>query len=214
VFQKRRHETHGSSSLSSQPIFDFFTSDSPENLQQFLLKISPHFICVATLPCEILMSENERQSQTNAVINDKIQGITVVTCLRCECGGIFNSLIKKCLLLSLPVKKVLKSVNILCRHGQNGGLCRALSSTFSSVVVRRTKCTRQPILIWLLTTSPHLKFAATLPCNLSSIAYFMTLMFHKVVWQHVLRVVGHLVIFTANLLENQLVKEFGKSVKN
>jgi len=66
----------------------------------------------------------------------------------------------------------------------------------------------------VLTTSPHLKFAATLPCNLSSIAYFMTLMFHKVVWQHVLRVVGHLVIFTANLLENQLVKEFGKSVKN
>ena len=114
----------------------------------FLLKISPHFICVATLPCEILMSENERQSQTNAVINDELQGITVVTCLRCECGGIFNSLIKKCLLLSLPVKKVLKSVNILCRYGQNGGLCRALSSTFSSVVVRLTKCTRQPILIW------------------------------------------------------------------
>jgi len=46
------------------------------------------------------MSENERQSQTNAVINDKLHG-TVVTYLRC--GGIFNKLIKKGLLLSLPV---------------------------------------------------------------------------------------------------------------
>jgi len=35
---KKGHETHGSSSLSSQPIFDFFTSDSPENLQQFFVK--------------------------------------------------------------------------------------------------------------------------------------------------------------------------------
>ena len=35
--------------------------------------------------CETLMSENARQSQTNAVINDKLQG-TVVTYL--GCGGI------------------------------------------------------------------------------------------------------------------------------
>jgi len=45
---------------------------------------------------ETLMSENERQSQTNAVINDKLQG-TVVTYLRC--GGIFNNPIKNGLLL-------------------------------------------------------------------------------------------------------------------
>jgi len=37
-------------------------------------------------------------------------------------------------------------------------------------------------LIWLLTTPPHLKYVATLPCNLSLIASFQTLMFHKVVW--------------------------------
>jgi len=46
------------------------------------------------------MSENERQSQTLAVINDKLQG-AVVTYL--SCGGIFNNHIKKSLLLSLPV---------------------------------------------------------------------------------------------------------------
>jgi len=48
------------------------------------------------------MSENERQSQTNAVINNKLQG-TVVTYLRC--GGISNNQIKDGLLLSAPVKK-------------------------------------------------------------------------------------------------------------
>ena len=48
------------------------------------------------------MSENERQSQTNAVINDKLQS-TVLTHLRC--GVIFNNHIKKGMLLSLPVKK-------------------------------------------------------------------------------------------------------------
>jgi len=53
-------------------------------------------MCVATPPCETLMSKNERPSQTNAVINDKLQG-TVVTYLRY--GGIFNNQIKKGLLV-------------------------------------------------------------------------------------------------------------------
>ena len=35
----------------------------------------------------------------------------------------------------------------------------------------------KPFLIWLLTTPPHLKHAATLPCNLSLIACFLELMF-------------------------------------
>ena len=38
--------------------------------------------------------------------------------------------------------------------------------------------------IWLLTTPPHLKYVATLPCNWSLIACFLTWMFHKVVCQH------------------------------
>jgi len=47
------------------------------------------------------MSENERESQTNAVINDKLR-CTVVTYL--GRGGIANNQIKEGLLLSLPVK--------------------------------------------------------------------------------------------------------------
>jgi len=42
----------------------------------------------------------------------------------------------------------------------------------------------------VINTPPHLKYVATLPCNLSLIACFMTLMFHKVMWQHMQRVVG------------------------
>ena len=38
-------------------------------------------------------------------------------------------------------------------------------------------------LIWLLATPPHLKYVATLPCNSSLIACFLTLTFHKVVWR-------------------------------
>ena len=108
---------------------------------EYLLKIPSHLICVATLPCETLMSENERQSQTNAVINDKLQG-TVVTYLRC--GGIGNNQIKKSLLLSLPVKKFLKSANFWHSYGRKRGLSHALFSTFISVVASRTKCMRQP----------------------------------------------------------------------
>ena len=81
------------------------------------------------------MSENEQQSQTNAVINDKLQGIAV-TYLRCS--GIFSNQINSGLLLSLPVKKNLRSVNILHSYGQKGRLCHALSLTFSSVVARHT----------------------------------------------------------------------------
>ena len=46
---------------------------------------------------------------TKQAINDKVRG-NVATYLRC--GGIGNNQIKKGLLLSLTVKKILKSVNI------------------------------------------------------------------------------------------------------
>ena len=60
---------------------------------------------VATLPCETLVSAKQ-------AFNDKLQG-SVTACLRC--GGVVrpNNQIKKGLLLSLRVKKKLKSVNSL-----------------------------------------------------------------------------------------------------
>ena len=55
------------------------------------------------------------------------------------------------------------------------------------------RLSNKPFLIWLLTTPPRLKYVATLPCNLLLIACSLTLMFHKVVWQHTQGVVELLV---------------------
>jgi len=41
------------------------------------------------------------------------------------------------------------------------------------------RLSNKPFLIWLLTTTPYLKYAATLPCNLSLRACFLTLMFSQ-----------------------------------
>jgi len=65
-------------------------------------KILPHLACVATLPCETLMTAKQ-------AINDKLQG-SVATHLRRS--NVVNNQIKKGLLLSLCVQKKLKSVNI------------------------------------------------------------------------------------------------------
>jgi len=46
------------------------------------------------------------------------------------------------------------------------------------------RLSNKPFLTWSVTTPPHLKYVATVLCNLSSIACFLTLMFHKVVWPH------------------------------
>ena len=67
----------------------------------FLLKIPPHLICVATLPCETLPSENERQSQTNALINENYQ----------ECRRLKQSV----LLVGSRIKSAREPV--FCRNG-------------------------------------------------------------------------------------------------
>ena len=50
-----------------------------------------------------------------------------------------------------------------------------------------------PVKNFSLASPSHLKYVATLPCKLSLIACFLTLIFYKVVWQHVLGVVGFLI---------------------
>ena len=74
------------------------------------------------MPCVILNRfskffhcQNEQQLQTNALINDKLQG-TAVTYIKC--GRIVNNQIKKGLLLSLVSETFFKSVNIWHRYGQ------------------------------------------------------------------------------------------------
>ena len=93
-------------------------------------------------------------------------------------------------------------------------MCWPTVFVFSSALARRTRqppcymhlCQIQchqthmphkPFLIWLVTTPTHLKCVAILTGNLS-MACFLTLMFHKVVWQ---------------LLRNPSVENICKSVK-
>ena len=60
-------------------------------VDKWILKIPPHLVYVATLPCETLTSAKQ-------AINDKLQG-SVATYLKC--GGAVNNQIKKGLSLSL-----------------------------------------------------------------------------------------------------------------
>jgi len=113
--------------VNSQPIFNFFTVRFSSKFAAKHSLNSLHLTGVAALPCQIIMSENQRQSQNNAVINNKSQ-CTVVTYL--GCGGIVDNQMKTGLLMSLPVKKIIKkSVDIWHSYGQTSGLCRALSSS-------------------------------------------------------------------------------------
>jgi len=73
-------------------------------------------------------------------INDKLQG-SVAASLRC--GGVVNNQIKKDLLLSLRVKKIIIGEYFVKLQAKTG-LSLALSSSFSSVLARRAKCMRQP----------------------------------------------------------------------
>jgi len=61
----------------------FSLMDSIVNLQQSYLNIPPHLKRVATLPCDIWVSEKWCQSEICIVINDKSQG-SIAKHLRCD----------------------------------------------------------------------------------------------------------------------------------
>jgi len=101
---------------------------------------------------------------------------------------------------------------------------------------RRRKCTRQPLLFKFtdlkkftdrLSTNFFLNlqqrktnlttpnYVATLPCNLSLIACFLAIMFHKVVWQHMQDVVGFLITTLLQIYQGIFQrKKLCRSVKN
>ena len=72
VFKKGRHQTH----VNSQLIFIiFFTVRfSSKFAAKYSLKMPPHLIL-----CEASVSENEQESQTNAVIKDKLRYAGIVS---------------------------------------------------------------------------------------------------------------------------------------
>jgi len=94
-----------------------------------VLKIPPHRACVATLPCEILMSAKQ-------AINDKLQG-SVAACLRC--GGVVNNQIKKRLLLGIVKETFFKSVNIWQSYTQKRD-CLVHFLRLLAVLAKRATC--------------------------------------------------------------------------
>jgi len=97
----------------------------------------------------------------------------------------------------------------LLNDEENAGDNHVLACNFvkypSIIIFFTDRLSNKPFLIkltkfWLMTTPPHLKNVPTLPCNLSLIACFLTLLCHKLVWQHMQGVVGFL-IFTFTILQ-------------
>jgi len=76
------------------------------------------------------------------------------------------------------------------------------------------RLSNKPYLTWLLTTSPHLKYAATLPCNLSLMACFADINVSPGSVATYARRNGNFNMrLTANLPKNLPVKTICKSAK-
>ena len=137
---------------------------------------------LATLPCETLMSAEQ-------ALNDKFQG-SVNAYLRC--GGFVNNqrftaeceseifLISK-YLTKLQAKTWLPHAlrvlaNTLLKGEESVRDNHVLACNFAKylpiLIFFTHRLSDKPFLIWLLTTPPHLKYAATLLCNLSLRAGF------------------------------------------
>ena len=95
-------------------IFKLFFADrlGSKFATNLCLNIPPRLKHVATLPCEIRMSEKWRQSEICTVINDKSQG-SIAKHLR-------NNELVYYKFINLPVKEFLKLVNVWQSYRQNG----------------------------------------------------------------------------------------------
>jgi len=146
---------------------------------------------------------------------------------------VLNNQNKKGLLLSLQVNFLISEY--LAKLQAKAWLSHALRAPGQHTAKRRRKCMRQsrsclqlcqiytdfnffftlrlsnkPVLIWLLTTPLYLKYAATLPCNFSSMACFADINVSQGSVTTYVRCGG---ILTANLPENLPVKKNCKSVE-
>ena len=67
-------------------------------------------------------------------------------------------------------------VNTLLKDGESARDNHVLACNFAKyspiLFFFTDRLNNKPFLIWFLTTSPHLKYVATLPCNLSLMACF------------------------------------------
>ena len=73
------------------------------------------------------------------------------------------------------------------KNARNSHVLTLNYSKYSPIFIFFHWQSNKPFLMWLLTIPPHLEYVATLFCNLSLIACFLTLLFHEVMRQHTQR---------------------------
>jgi len=83
--KKQRHQTFAHNYTKYEPIFKTFFTDGlgGKFATKSCLNIPPRLKYVATLPCEILLSEKWRKSEICIVINDTSPG-SIAKYLRCD----------------------------------------------------------------------------------------------------------------------------------
>jgi len=109
--------------------------------------------------------------------------------------------------------------NTLLKDGKsarNGHVLACNFAKYSPILIFFHRLSNRHFLIWLLITQPHLKYVATLPCNLSlMMACFADINVSQVSVATYGRCGGIFDIYlTANLPKNLPVKKILKSVKN
>jgi len=95
-----------------------------------------------------------------------------------------------------------------CQHtakdeesAQDNHVFACIFAKYSLILIFFTlRLSNKRFLIWLLTTPLHLKYAATL-ASCRSWLVLLTLMFHRVVWQHMLGAVGFLICIKLQIYE-------------
>ena len=112
-----------------------------------------------------------------------------------------------------------RSANALLKDGECARNSHVLACNFAKyspiLIFFSRRLTNKLFLIWLLTASPHIKYVATLPCNLSLMACFADINVSQgsvATYARCGRICD--IPLTANLRRNLPVKKFLKSVKN
>jgi len=108
-------------------------------------------------------------------INDKLQGSTCIATLQSYKQE------RDCIHCIVHFLRLLPVCWPGAQSARDNHVHACKFAKYSPIYFFTHRLSNNPFLIWLSTTPPHLKYVATLPCNVSLIACFPTFIFHKVV---------------------------------
>ena len=127
--ESKKQDTKLLAKTNYHPIFKiFFTSGLSNKLAtNSCLNIPPHLKHVATLPCEIWMSEKWHHSEIHIAINDELQS-SIAENLKCD------ELLYYTFIVHSAGERIFKMVNIWRSYRQNGWLCHTPHSPWTFVL--------------------------------------------------------------------------------